>query len=81
MRQRMPACGPVTLSEYTKLHGQTELARRLGVSQGMVWQWVSGRRPVAAHRCAAIEAATGGAVRKELLRPDVYPSTSQEAAA
>ncbi|MCC6196770.1 MAG: helix-turn-helix domain-containing protein [Burkholderiales bacterium] len=51
--------------------GQTELARMLGVTQGMVWQWANGRRQVAAERVLAIEAATG--VSRHDLRPDIYP--------
>lgn len=50
---------------------QAGLAAALGVSQGMVWQWVHGRRRVPADRCPDIEAATGGAVTCEELRPDV----------
>jgi DNA-binding transcriptional regulator YdaS (Cro superfamily) len=52
--------------------GQTGLARRLKVSQGLVWQWVAGRLPVAAKRCLPIEDATGGKVTRYQLRPDVF---------
>lgn len=45
------------------------LATAVGVSPGLVWQWLNGMRPIAADRCPAIEAATG--VRCEDLRPDV----------
>lgn len=48
------------------------LAIQVGVSPGMVSQWVSGKRPVAATRCAAIETATKGAVTRYELRPDVF---------
>lgn len=51
--------------------GQGALARELGVTQGLVWQWLSGRRPIAPERCAEIEAATGGRVLAQDLRPDV----------
>ena len=52
---------------------QTEFARRVGVSQGMVWQWLNGRRRVAAENVLPIEEATGGAVTRHELRPDLYP--------
>jgi DNA-binding transcriptional regulator YdaS (Cro superfamily) len=52
---------------------QTDFARRIGVSQGMVWQWLNGRRRVAAENVLAIEEASGGAVTRYELRPDLYP--------
>ena len=34
-----------TLSEYVEAHGQTETARRAGLSQGAIWQMLqAGRR-------------------------------------
>ena len=53
------------------LGGQVAVARVCDVSPGMVSQWVSGHRGVAAEHCPAIERATSGAVRCEDLRPDV----------
>lgn len=52
-----------------KLGGQTATARRLGVSQSLVWQWVEAKRPVAPKHCSALEAETG--IRCEHLRDDV----------
>lgn len=52
---------------------QTELARAVGVSPGMVWQWINQYRRIAAEKVLAIEAATGGAVTRHDLRPDIYP--------
>lgn len=49
--------------------GQSGLAGLLNISPQAVGQWVKGARPVPAHHCAAIEAATG--VRCENLRPDL----------
>ncbi len=63
--------------------GQTALAKSLGVTQGLVWQWVRGRLRIPAERCAAIEAAVGGAVSRYELRPDVFgqpPAKKGEAA-
>lgn len=47
------------------------LARALGVSPAMIYQWANRVRPVPADRCPAIERATNGAVRCEDMRPDV----------
>jgi DNA-binding transcriptional regulator YdaS (Cro superfamily) len=51
---------------------QSELARRIGVRQGYVWRWLRSIQKVPAERCAAIERATNGAVKREQLRPDVF---------
>lgn len=52
--------------------GQTEFARKLGVSQGLVWQWLDGRTRVTAERAVEIETATAGEVTRQELRPDLY---------
>ena len=44
---------------------QAELARHLDVSPSLVNQWIKGARPVPSDKMAAIERATGGAVRVE----------------
>ena len=51
--------------------GGNLLSRSLGVSGVVVSLWKTGARQVPAERCPAIEAATGGLVRCEDLRPDV----------
>ena len=51
---------------------QSQLAKVCNVSFGMVNQWCTGRRQVAAEHCPVIERATAGAVRCEQLRPDVH---------
>lgn len=50
--------------------GQLPLARKIGVSQGQVWNWLNrdGRPPL--EKCGEIERVTG--VRCEDLRPDVH---------
>lgn len=64
----------------SKAGGQANLARAVGVSPGLVYQWVTGRRPVASHHCLAIEAATG--VSRHAMRPDVFgPAPDNRAAA
>lgn len=52
--------------------GQAALAKAIGVSPAMVYQWLTGRRPVPAERCAAIETATEGNVTRADLRPDLW---------
>jgi DNA-binding transcriptional regulator YdaS (Cro superfamily) len=54
-----------------KMGNATRLARALGVTTQAVCFWRTGARQVPAERCPAIEAATGGLVRCEDLRPDV----------
>jgi DNA-binding transcriptional regulator YdaS (Cro superfamily) len=51
---------------------QTALAEELGIRPQAVQQWVaSGHVPV--RRVIAVEKATGGAVTRHELRPDIYP--------
>ncbi len=63
------------LADYLKKEGisQTELARRLGKSPGLVWQWLNEHRPIYAEQVLPIERATGGKVSRHDLRPDLYP--------
>lgn len=62
---------------------QADFAKVLGVSQGLVCQWIKKRRPVAADRCVAIERATFGAVTRRDLRPDdwhlIWPELAEPA--
>ena len=63
---------------------QKALAEAIGVFPQALHQWVSGKRPVPAKHCIAIEIATGGAVTRHDLRPDVFgaaPADDQPAAA
>lgn len=50
---------------------QSELARRIGKSPGHVAMWLR-RGRVPPDMCRLIEAATGGAVTRHELRPDVF---------
>jgi DNA-binding transcriptional regulator YdaS (Cro superfamily) len=55
----------------TSLFGSHEaLAQQIGSTQGFVWQWANGTRPVPHEMCTAIECVTGGQVTCEELRPD-----------
>lgn len=53
-----------------------ELARLVGVRPQAVDKWLRGRAP--AERCRAIEEATGGAVTRYELRPDVFGKAPAE---
>lgn len=46
------------------------MAEACGVSATNVYQWSRGIRPVPVEHCAAIEAATLGAITRQELRPD-----------
>lgn len=48
---------------------QSAFAEMAGVTQGMVWQWLKGLRPVSPTACVAIEKATGKAISRKDLRP------------
>lgn len=47
------------------------MAHALGINPTLISQWNTGKRPIPAARCPAIEKATGGLVTCEELRPDV----------
>jgi DNA-binding transcriptional regulator YdaS (Cro superfamily) len=52
--------------------GQKSLARRIGVSQSMVWYWLArSKRGVPGEFVLPIEAASG--ISRHVLRPDIYP--------
>lgn len=57
--------------EKSGIH-QAEFARRLGVSPGLVWQWLNGETKITAERAVQIEEATGGDVTCEDVRPDLF---------
>jgi DNA-binding transcriptional regulator YdaS (Cro superfamily) len=60
------------LSDYLTRHelSQEAFAKSIGVSQGMVYQWIAGRTPVAVQKAVLIERATGGLVSRKDLHPD-----------
>lgn len=53
------------------LGGQTALANACGVKQQYVWKWLRMER-IPAERAIQIERATGGAVTRQELRPDLF---------
>lgn len=60
---------PAVLKAAALMGGQAALARALGVQPPTVNQWVSGKRPVPADKCPAIEELTANKVRRWELRP------------
>lgn len=60
----------MNLSEYLENNPRAELASAIGVSLGMISQWVNKTRPVSTERCVSIEKATNGQVTRKDLRPD-----------
>lgn len=62
-----------------------ELARSVGVSPALLYQWRMGIRPVPVCRCVDIERATNGAVSRRDLRPDdwqrIWPELADPAPA
>lgn len=70
----------MNLKEYAEQNGQSNTARQLGVSQGLVWQWLHGKTRVTAERALQIEAVTGGVVTRSDLRPDLYPREQERRA-
>lgn len=49
------------------LGGQTKAARLLRVTQGAVWQWINGHKPLPARRAVELEHLTAGAIRADQL--------------
>lgn len=52
--------------------GQSALARRVGVKQANIWNWLHKAQRAPPHAVLSIEAATG--VSRHDLRPDIYPA-------
>ncbi len=53
-----------------RMKTQAALAAAIGVKQQHVWNWLNRPGLVPSEHCAAIELATGGAVKRWDLRPD-----------
>lgn len=61
----------------------TKLAAKLGISISYLSQLASGKAPISAARCVAIEQATDGVVSRKELRDDwqsIWPETDKAAA-
>ena len=57
---------------------QRDLARQLGVHESLISLWVTHRARIIAERAVQIEAATGGAVHRSELRPDLWPPIQKD---
>lgn len=53
-----------------KALSQQDFADLIGVSQGMVHQWIRGKTPVTPTKCVRIERATEGLVSRKDLHPN-----------
>jgi len=51
---------------------RTDLGRELGVSWQIVSLWLNGKGGIPGERAVQIELVTGGLVRREEIRPDLY---------
>ncbi len=73
----------MTLIEYLRENQVTQaaFAARLGVTQGLVSQWLNGTTVITPERAKSIEDATEGAVRRHELRPDVFDAPAAGCAA
>lgn len=64
----------MNIAGYLKKHrlSQEDFAKRVGVTQGLVWQWIKGRTRITAERAIEIENLTGGEVSRHDCRPDIF---------
>jgi len=53
---------------------QSELARRCGIKQQNVYNWLHRNKRVSVQHVLKVEAATNGLVTRHELRPDIYPN-------
>ena len=60
------------LKEFLKTTSQSDLARRLGVTQPLISNWMTGKTRISAERCVEIERVTEGLVTRFDLRPDLF---------
>ena len=51
---------------------QQAFAEKLGVTQGLVHQWLYGLTRITPAKAKAIEKVTAGAVKRHELRPDIW---------
>lgn len=64
----------MNIRAYLRKHEltQEEFANRLGVSPGLVWQWINNRTRVTAEWAKEIEKETSGEVPRHELRRDIF---------
>lgn len=59
------------LKTYLANKNHSEFARSIGVSAGLIYQWLNGIRPISPDAAPKIELETGGEVRCETSCPGV----------
>jgi DNA-binding transcriptional regulator YdaS (Cro superfamily) len=66
----------MNLTKYLEIKqiSQSDFAKSIDVSPGMLSQWLSGHRPIAPAKCVSIEQTTNGQVSRKDLRPDDWKS-------
>ena len=64
----------MVLDSYLKKHGltQREFADKIGCSQSLVSQWISGETKITGQWAVAIERATERDVKRQELLPELY---------
>ena len=65
----------MNIKAYLKKHemSQADFAKKMAVTQGLVWQWLNGHTKVTAERAVEIERCTAGEITRHDLRPDLFP--------
>jgi len=53
---------------------QRQLAAQINCTQGLIHQWLSGLRKIAAEKVLSVACATNWEVTPHQLRPDLYPN-------
>lgn len=67
------------LNEFIKEYGgRKAFADDLGVSHAMVYQWLSGKRPVSANMTTRIVRLSNGSIKPEQINPTVDWSAVRE---
>lgn len=64
----------VVIEQYMARHKLTQkkFARRVGVTQSMVSQWLRGARPISPESAKRIEKRTGGEIQRVQILPELF---------
>lgn len=57
---------------------QTALAKKLGVTQQNVWNWLHRDKKIPVERAIQIERVTNEKVKRHDLRPDIFDAPSED---
>ncbi len=55
-----------------KVGGQTAFAKKLGVTQGLIWQWLNGKTKISAEWAIKIERVSEGECTREEILPKIF---------